>query len=322
MKAVIYTVVFDNFTKYRVDNLSEKYVVRTKILMSIIVKLLVIISLAMVLYYYNNMQRLDSIDYFDLFSDSFIALMTLIMTHLVVKQGHPRSIILIFLAGFSCLYLSLFVDTLDEIFITPRVVTNIGENLLQILGYIGIFIGVFKWLKLNRKAQEKLSQLSNTDALTGLLNRRSFIEKSSAEFERSIRYDRPLSLMMIDIDFFKKVNDRYGHMIGDVVLQKIANEISLQLRTNDIFCRWGGEEFILLIPESDHDNGQFLSEKIRKSIEDTPVELDSGESLNIKISIGCTSIRENDSEIEALIERADRALYMSKETGRNRVSFL
>jgi len=287
-----------------------------------IVKLLVIISLAMVFYFVNYMQRLDAIDYFDLFSDATIALMTLAMTHLVVKQGHPRSIVVIFIAGFSCLYISLFVDTLDEIFITPTLIKNIGENLLQVVGYIAIFVGVFKWLQLNQRTQDKLSKLSKTDDLTGLLNRRSFIEKSSEEFERSIRYDRPLSLMMIDIDFFKMVNDRYGHMAGDVVLQKIAHEITLQLRTNDIFCRWGGEEFILLIPESDKNNGQSLSEKIRKSIEKKSVTLTSGEVVSIKVSIGCTSIRENDSSVEALIERADRALYMSKEAGRNRVSFL
>lgn len=290
--------------------------------MGMIVKLLVIISLAMVFYYVNYMQRLDAIDYFDLFSDATIALMTLAMTHLVVKQGRPRSIIAIFIVGFSCLYISLFFDTLDEIFITPPLIKNIGENLLQVVGYIGIFIGAFKWLQLNQRTQDTLSKLSKTDELTGLFNRRSFIEKSSEEFERSIRYDRPLSLMMIDIDFFKMVNDRYGHMAGDVVLQKIAHEITLQLRTNDIFCRWGGEEFILLIPESDKNNGQSLSEKIRKSIEQKSVKLTSGEVVNIKVSIGCTSIRENDSSVEALIERADRALYMSKEAGRNRVSFL
>jgi len=290
--------------------------------MSNLIKLLVIISLAMVLYYVNYIPRLDSIDYFDLFSDSFIALMTLVMAHIVVKQGHPRSIIFIFLAGFSCLYISLFFDSLDEIFIPSRLMTNIGENLLQVLGYIGIFMGVFKWLQLNRKTQETLSLLSNTDALTGLLNRRSFIKKSSEEFERSIRYDRPLLLMMIDIDFFKMINDQYGHMAGDVVLQKVAHEITLQLRTSDIFCRWGGEEFILLIPESDNNNGQSLSEKIRKSIEKTDIELSSGEVVNIKISIGCTSLRENDTAVDALIERADQALYMSKEAGRNRVSFL
>lgn len=290
--------------------------------MSILVKLLVIISFAMVFYYVNYMPQLNTIDYFDLFSDSIIALMALGMAHLVVKQGQPRSIMVIFLAGFSCLYISLFVDVLDGVFIHPPLIKNIGENLLQVMGYVGIFVGVFKWLQFNRLTQEKLLELSNTDALTGLLNRRSFIEKSSAEFERSIRYNRPLSLMMIDIDFFKTVNDRYGHMVGDTVLQKIAVEITMQLRTNDIFCRWGGEEFILLIPESDKNNGQFLSEKIRKSIEETAIELESGEFVEITVSIGCTSIRENDSAVEALIERADNALYMSKETGRNRVSFL
>jgi len=305
-----------------VKRLSDKYVVRTNILMSVLVKLLVIISLAIVLYYINYIPRVDSVDYFDLFSDSVIALMTLVMTHLVVKQGHPRSIVIIFIVGFSCLYISLFFDTLDEIFIPSPLVTNIGENLLQVLGYIGIFIGVYKWLQFNRKTQETLSLLSKTDALTGLLNRRSFIDKSSEEFERSIRYERSMSLMMIDIDFFKMINDQYGHLVGDVVLKKVAHEITLQLRTNDIFCRWGGEEFILLIPESDKNNGQFLSEKIRKSIEKTDIELDSGEVVNIKISIGCTSLRENDSTVEALIERADQALYMSKEAGRNRVSYL
>ena len=303
-------------------HLSDKYEVITKFLMDHLIKLLVIISLAMVLYYVNYIPRLDSIDYFDLFSDSVIALMTLIMAHLVVKQGHPRPVIVIFLVGFSCLYISLFFDSLDEIFSPSHLVANIGENLLQVLGYTGIFFGVFKWLELNRKTQEKLSLLSNTDTLTGLLNRRSFIEKSNKEFERSLRYNRSLLLMMIDIDFFKMVNDQYGHMVGDVVLQKVAHEISLQLRASDIFCRWGGEEFILLIPESDNSNGQSLSEKIRKSIEKMDIELASGEVIKIKISIGCASLRENDSAIDALIERADQALYMSKEAGRNRVSFL
>ena len=303
-------------------HLSDSFEIIINFLIRNLIKLLVIISLAMVFYYVNYTPRVETIDYFDLFSDSAIALMTLVMVYLVIKQGHPRSIIVIFLVGFSCLYISLFFDSLDEIFIPSPLITNIGENLLQLLGYMGIFIGVFKWLQLNRKTQERLFKLSNTDALTGLLNRRSFIDKSKEEFERSIRYDRPLSLMMIDIDFFKMINDQYGHMVGDVVLQKVAHEITLQLRTNDIFCRWSGEEFILLIPESDNNNGQLISEKIRKAIETADIELVSGEFVNIKISIGCTSLREDDSSVDALIERADRALYMSKEAGRNRVSFL
>lgn len=128
--------------------------------------------------------------------------------------------------------------------------------------------------------------------------------------------------MMMDIDFFKRINDHYGHIVGDYVLKNIANEITLQLRKNDTFCRWGGEEFILLIPESDRENDHFLSEKIRSSIEKTPIKLPMGEVIHMKISIGCASIRDNDSAVETLIERADSALYMSKETGRNRVSFL
>lgn len=289
---------------------------------SSLIYLLILFSIGMVLYCIEYVDQYERIDYIALASESLIALMTLGITCLILKQDKPHSVINVFLIGFSCLYVSLLIDSLDGIFVTSELVTNIGKNLMQVIAYICIFIGVFKWLQLNKITQEKLSELSNTDALTGLLNRRSFIERSSAEFERSIRYNRPLSLMMIDIDFFKMVNDRYGHLAGDVVLQKVAIEITQQLRKNDIFCRWGGEEFILLIPESDNSNGQFLSEKIRQSIEQKIFELSSGETVKITISIGCTSIRENDNAVEVLIERADRALYMSKEAGRNRVSFL
>lgn len=313
-------------TQFLIDKkaatLANKRLVLSILFKRSLIYLLILITIGVVFYCIKYAAQNQSIDYIAFASEAFITLMALSITCLILKQGKSHPVVNIFLIGFSCLYIALLIDSLDEIFVISSLATNIGESLMQVLAYILIFLGVFKWLQLNKITQKKLSRLSNTDALTGLLNRRSFIEKSNEEFERSIRYNRPLSLMMIDIDFFKLVNDQYGHLAGDVVLQKISVEIALQLRKNDIFCRWGGEEFILLIPESDKSNGQFLSEKIRRSIEKKPIELPSGETVDIKISIGCTSIRDNDNSVEALIERADRALYMSKEAGRNRVSFL
>lgn len=152
-----------------------------------------------------------------------------------------------------------------------------------------------------------------TDTLTGLKNRQFFNQKVNEEVERFKRYDTKLSILMIDIDYFKRINDTYGHAIGDEVLKKISNELQKQLRAVDLVARWGGEEFIVLLPETELDSAISVSEKLRKKIEMLVHE----NSEVVTISIGISMLSESES-IDSWINRADKALYQAKKQGRNR----
>lgn len=266
------------------------------------------------------MPLVEKINYFDFVSETLITIFIFILLVLLSKTGEPKSIINISMIGFLLLYFSMLTDVFDEIFYNPVLITNIVENVFQVIGYIIICIGLYQWLDYNNKNHVRLMELSSLDTLTGMLNRRAFLERAYEEIERSKRYNIALSVIMLDIDFFKKVNDKYGHNTGDEVLRKISNNISLQLRKNDILCRWGGEEFLLLIPEIDKESGKKISDKIRLYVSEHPVEIKNGLSVNITISIGCTSLTESDNSIESIIERADHALYQSKRNGRNIVT--
>ena len=170
----------------------------------------------------------------------------------------------------------------------------------------------------HKAMQEKLERIANSDALTGVGNRRFFLDAGKREFFRAIRYNEPLSLMMLDVDFFKKVNDTYGHDVGDIALCALANICTDTLRTSDIFARFGGEEFAAVLPASDIEGGRALAERLRKKIE--AMTTDSPEGLiRFTVSIGITVLQEGDDGIESMLNRADKGLYAAKENGRNRV---
>jgi len=180
---------------------------------------------------------------------------------------------------------------------------------------------------LDKKIQEKTDELQSlaiTDPLTKLYNRRYFSEISSELFELAKREDKPLSLMMIDIDKFKNINDTYGHQSGDIVIEKLASIMSNMKRESDIACRYGGEEFILLLPKTSKDGAFNLAQRIRETIENTPIEIkDMNQIISFTISIGVSEVVfDTDSSIEDVIKRADDAMYKSKHDGRNRVSVL
>ncbi|WP_027179701.1 sensor domain-containing diguanylate cyclase [Maridesulfovibrio bastinii] len=170
-----------------------------------------------------------------------------------------------------------------------------------------------------KEAEEKLIRLATTDSLTGLVNRRVFMEKSQAELERAKRYNHPLSMMMLDIDHFKRVNDTYGHDAGDDVLQGLANVVLGVLRQVDCFARIGGEEFAVLLPDTDQDGAVNVAERVREAVEKTSIVSRSGE-LFITISIGVSTLSGNIDDLERMLKTADVALYASKRNGRNMVS--
>jgi diguanylate cyclase (GGDEF)-like protein len=159
--------------------------------------------------------------------------------------------------------------------------------------------------------------LATTDGLTHLCNHRSFQEQLEKELERSGRYERKLSLLLMDIDHFKSFNDTYGHPVGDLVLREIAGCIRRSVRSNDIPARYGGEEFTVVIPETDEQGAMITAERIRQTIEQHVIRTDSKE-LHVTVSIGCATFPDLATTQQALIDAADKALYYSKEHGRNR----
>jgi len=180
-----------------------------------------------------------------------------------------------------------------------------------------VFIILFNaFLEEIEQKEEKLEHLSKTDFLTDILNRRAFYKKADEMTKLSNRYGNDLGLLIFDIDYFKKINDKYGHNIGDIVLQKISKEVSSSIRDTDCFARFGGEEFIILLPNISKEQLLLFAEKIRKLIENIEIKYTNKEKIKFTISIGVTVYYKNDT-IEKFIDRADIAMYESKEKGRN-----
>ena len=170
-----------------------------------------------------------------------------------------------------------------------------------------------------RKAmEEELRRMASTDPLTGALNRRSFLEKASRELARSRRYGRSLSFLMIDVDHFKRINDQYGHGAGDEVLKGIVEKCLADLRETDIFGRLGGEEFAVLLTETDQYQAMEAAQRLRLGLSSLNVTTDSG-PVSLSVSIGLTVMTGMGDNLERLMSRADRALYQAKEKGRDQV---
>ncbi len=165
---------------------------------------------------------------------------------------------------------------------------------------------------------EKVKNMATTDGLTGVFNHRHFQEKFTEILLRAERYNEKFSLILIDIDFFKKVNDTYGHQVGDVVLKRVAQILKTVARKVDIVARYGGEEFAIICVNDDKKNASKLAERLRKEIESTTILYEGGK-LNVTASLGVASYPEDGKDKISIIEMADRALYRAKHEGRNRV---
>lgn len=172
----------------------------------------------------------------------------------------------------------------------------------------------------NARLFQQVQQLAITDELTGAYNRRYFYELVDLELARSKRYNHPVSLLMIDLDNFKTVNDRFGHATGDQVLKGVAEQIQRTVRECDTLGRYGGEEFVLLLPETPLDKAVEVAERLRRMIEAHKIMVD-GIEISITLSIGAAAIGADCKDSDALLQRADRAMYEAKAAGRNRVSY-
>ena len=172
-----------------------------------------------------------------------------------------------------------------------------------------------------RKSEESFRQLAITDSLTGIYNRRHFFQMADHEIKRASRNGSSLAVIMFDIDFFKRVNDEYGHASGDLVLQKVVSMAREEFRSNDILARYGGEEFVVLLPDSDLEDARMPAERLREKIEKTPIAGGKG-SILVTTSFGVSACKPESGEIHilgSLVRDADQALYEAKRSGRNRV---
>jgi len=176
----------------------------------------------------------------------------------------------------------------------------------------------------NAVNRERLRLAGLTDSLTGLYNRRHLQHRLEQEVTRAQRYRQPLSCLFVDADHFKRINDDHGHACGDRVLTALAQRLRARLRTSDLPTRYGGEEFAVLLPQTDAENARVLADEICTGIAAEPITLDTGEEIRITVSIGVAAATARDQRPareagEALLQAADEAVYRAKEAGRNRV---
>lgn len=170
------------------------------------------------------------------------------------------------------------------------------------------------------KSYQQVQHLSETDPLTGLYNRRKFFEEFTREVERVSRYESPLSIIMLDIDHFKPVNDKYGHQMGDEALRTLADVLRANTRKTDMVARYGGEEFIIMLPETPLKGSRGVADRILSEVEKTAV-LGAALEINFTVSVGLAYFTKGDT-VDTLVARTDQALYAAKKNGRNRVELV
>jgi diguanylate cyclase (GGDEF)-like protein len=179
---------------------------------------------------------------------------------------------------------------------------------------------VQKKFEIEKGLKKQAEFQAQTDFLTGVFNRRCFVESAERELDRAMRFNRPLSLLMFDIDHFKSINDTWGHAIGDIVLQTVAHLIRDALRGADIFGRTGGEEFAAVLVETEGDHASNVAQRLCAAVAEAAIVPPGAERIPVTISIGLAQLNGRNISFEALMDEADQAMYAAKEAGRNRVS--
>lgn len=254
----------------------------------------------------------ETIDYFELIINGLLLLTTFYLIYITQQNSTNNNSFYYYTSiGFSFVYFALFILTLDIIYLYEVNLVKISVNLLIVVGYGLIAIGITKWIKYNNSRKDELSIQANTDELTGLLNRRSFTSFVNFEFNHLNRSSRVFSIIIVDIDYFKTINDQHGHLVGDQVLKELAVLMENGFRRSDKVCRWGGEEFAILLPDTNLDNATVVANKLRMNIENFSVNL-SENTIKVTISAGVSESLPIDDNVDDIINRADKALYQAK----------
>ena len=181
------------------------------------------------------------------------------------------------------------------------------------------FTAVVRDISTQIRLLEELHLRATTDLLTGLSNRRHLVEMMEAEIERCERYDHPMSLLLLDADDFKSINDNFGHGTGDLVLQAIADKMQGHARKLDMAARWGGEEFCILLPETSIANARTVAERLLEDLHTINRSIPELGDLVVSASIGVAVYRRGNDNVDQLVSRADEAMYAAKNSGKNKV---
>jgi len=203
---------------------------------------------------------------------------------------------------------------------TSSLMTATSEQIVFITYYICYQIASTALLVLitNQQLQDQLEDLANHDSLTSVLNRRAFFDEVHREWSRVLRYNTPVSFLMIDIDNFKEINDRCGHACGDSILVEVSAALKKTLRIEDVICRYGGDEFVCMLPQVSEMQAQTSAERIRETVAALQVATKQSEIV-LTVSIGVAERNQSATSVETVIAAADSALYRAKSSGRNRV---
>jgi diguanylate cyclase (GGDEF)-like protein len=266
-----------------------------------------------------------------------ISLMTFTSALVFVPQDEFRMIwfyLLVFVAymisgkmiGLLCTLASIVIILAVNFFVDLQL-SSVAIN----SGILGLIIGSFlsyiytdkitNYENSLKQQNSSLSVLASTDYLTGVMNRRMFNDISERYFQTAQKNDLSLTLLLLDLDHFKKVNDTYGHQAGDQLLKRFVKKLESILNKSDIFARIGGEEFAVLLSQINCDDAYLLAEKIRKEIENDFMTYE-GQDIRVTTSIGMSANRETDTEFEDIFSRADMALYQAKHEGRNKTCYI
>ena len=232
----------------------------------------------------------------------------------VLNISHPEAN---YFSEWHMRLLHIYKNMLGQLISNNRLLSDMEEQISLRTAKLEKALQDVKLLK------DRYENLSMIDDLTGLFNRRYFYMRVETALANSRRYHQPLCLLMLDIDFFKKINDEHGHLCGDRVLIQISSLLKKQIRESDLLVRFGGEEFVVIFTNTDCNNGKIFSERIRQEIEHEKIEFD-GKSIQTTVSIGIHCLcfekeKMESSDIDSLVNSADLALYQAKGFGRNRV---
>lgn len=254
-------------------------------------------------------------NYSDVVIEGIMAFSCLFVMFSIESLKESRVIYLILLLSSSLLFMGHFLDVIDE-FTIPIEPLDFVEDLFKPSGFLLLLAGCYHWVKFHKKQSKMMRHLADIDPLTGLLNRRAFTEKAELLSDFSYQTAKPVGIIIFDIDHFKQVNDNYGHLFGDQVLTEVASTVKAALRQNDYCARLGGEEFVVLLSDSNTYEATIVAEKIRNSVEKLEITKNQ-QTIKCTVSLGVVSDGVKNGMILQLIEKADKALYEAKADGRN-----